>query len=349
MKLSADDDSKASLATTAVAVVQAERLKKKASAADAVRAKKNELSPEDFATLKTQQAAKAYIRGHPVLRRSLNDRFVPTGDHMLQLALMFETGGLGVAKSEYDALQCHVFASELGQMRSKGIMGEYYERGIVIKRNAKKAWECYRVAARSGDARAQCNIARIQYHGLLGQRQNKHNARVLWETALMKHHRAAQAALGYCHEKGIGGLKPDPNVAKRMYAAAAHQGCARSAFNLGRVYELNLLKLDKCNDDHRLAFAIFYYDRALSLGYERAAERLDVIARATENDNKPHNVDTEADDADHEQSHDESSTGLQHKPKKRASQAEDNETRVEDSDPPRDVAAVNEHIIDRPR
>lgn len=200
---------------------------------------------------------------------------------MLQLAQMFETGGLGIAPSEHDAFQCHILASELGQMLSKCIMGEYYERGIVVKRNGKKARDCYRAAVRSGDsraqARAQYNLARIQYYGLLGQKQDQRNARILWEMAAMKHHQSSQAAVGYCHEKGLGGLNVDISAAKRFYTSAANQGCGRSAFNLGRLYEKRLLKCDG-NDEQRRRCSLHWYERALALGYAHAADRLKALS-----------------------------------------------------------------------
>lgn len=218
---------------------------------------------------------------------------------MLALATCFETGGAGVEACAHDAFQCHVFAAELGQIRSRGIMGEYYERGLVIKRNAKKARDCYRAAARLGDARAQYNLARVQFHGLLGQKQNQRSARLLWERAAFKGHRGSQAALGYCHEKGVGDLKADADIAKRHYVAAANQGCARSAFNLGRLYETRLLCDD--NDEHRIKCSRFWYDRAVELGCERARGRPDGVIR----DGVPQTVLEEADSgdaADHESS-----------------------------------------------
>tara|TARA_B100000519_G_scaffold54428_1_gene45404 strand:- start:21 stop:437 length:417 start_codon:yes stop_codon:yes gene_type:complete len=81
----------------------------------------------------------------------------------------------------------------------------------------------------------------VFYHGLLGQRANRRTARLLFEKAARRKHRGAQAALGYMYEKAEGDLKADAARAQHYYAKAADQGCDRSAFNLGRLYETLLL------------------------------------------------------------------------------------------------------------
>lgn len=217
-----------------------------------------------------------------MLQRYFSSEFLPTGDRMLQLALMFEVGGLGIAPDLHDAFQCHVFAKELGQVTSRGIMGEYYERGLVVKTNSRKARACYSAAAKAGDARAQYNLARIHYHAALGVKQpDKHAARILWEKAAMKHHVPSIFALGYCHENGLGGLKIDTTEAKKHYTLAAkHGSCTRSAFNLGRLYESGRLLQD--DDALRLKCARFWYERALALGYAKAAERLECLSSPQE-------------------------------------------------------------------
>ena len=99
----------------------------------------------------------------------------------------------------------------------------------------------YRDAARDDDPRARYNLGRVFYHGLLGQRANRRTARLLFEKAARRKHRGAQAALGYMYEKAEGDLKADAARAQHYYAKAADQGCDRSAFNLGRLYETLLL------------------------------------------------------------------------------------------------------------
>ena len=124
------------------------------------------------------------------------------------------------------------------------------------------------------------NLGRVFYHGLLGQRSNRRNARLLFEKAAAKHLKQAQAALGYMYEKGEGDLKLDFNHAKRYYGMAANQGCERSAFNLGRLFEKGLVITE--NDVVRYALAKNWYERAEALGYARAEQRLAHIATLPE-------------------------------------------------------------------
>ena len=75
---------------------------------------------------------------------------------------------------------------------------------------------------------------------------------------------------------GEGDLKTDYNHAKRYYGMAANQGCERSAFNLGHLFEKGLVITE--NDVVRYALAKQWYERAEALGYARAEQRIAHIA-----------------------------------------------------------------------
>ena len=57
---------------------------------------------------------------------------------------------------------------------------------------------------------------------------------------------------------------------------AANQGCERSAFNLGHLFEKGLVITE--NDVVRYALAKQWYERAEALGYARAEQRIAHIA-----------------------------------------------------------------------
>ena len=147
------------------------------------------------------------------------------------------------------------------------------------------------------------------YHGLLGQRANRRTARLLFEKAARRKHRGAQAALGYMYEKAEGDLKADAARAQHYYAKAADQGCDRSAFNLGRLYETLLLAPPP--DETAYDAAVRWrgaarqtdgpsfgfdrrvrdtgrrprrYERAAKRGFERAADRLTKMAKPVGDD-----------------------------------------------------------------
>lgn len=242
------------------------------------------LTEEDIKIMTIQRNAAGLMRAHPSLARILKhhdfDRDLPDADRLHQVAMLFETGGLGIRRSPKDALRFHKFAAVLGHHRSQGVMGEYYEVGKTENRNPRRARTLYRESSRASDARAQYNLGRVFYHGLLGQRANQRNARLLFEKAAKRRHKGAQSALGYMYEKGEGDLKADYNHAKRYYGMAANQGCDRSAFNLGHLYEKNLVITE--SDAVRYDLARSWYRRAEALGYARAEVRLAHIATIPE-------------------------------------------------------------------
>lgn len=119
-------------------------------------------------------------------------------------------------------------------------------------------------------------MGRVFYHGLLGQRANRRTARLLFEKAARRRHRGAQMCLGYMYEKAEGDLKADVLRARHYYAAAAAQGCDRSCFNLGRLYEARLVPpADETAPDA----ARRWYGQAAKRGFERAADRLTKMAK----------------------------------------------------------------------
>ena len=219
-------------------------------------------------------AARRYLETQPQLVRYWGrEPIVATGERMYQIATLFERGGLGVEADPQEALQCHIMASELGFAASTTMVGEYYERGICVKRSARKARKRYQEAARQRDPRAQYNMGRLHFHGLLGQQKNQRTARMLWEMAAARKDRASRAALGYLYELGLADLSEDLDVATKWYTLAANQGCMRSAYNLGRLYETKKLTCTN-NDDDRLQNAKHWYELAASQGFQDAKERL---------------------------------------------------------------------------
>ncbi|KAH8070096.1 hypothetical protein JL721_5319 [Aureococcus anophagefferens] len=200
------------------------------------------ISDDDLKIMTIQRNAALLMREHPSLKRILKnhdfDRDLPDADRLHQVAMLFETGGLGIRKSPKDALRFHKFAAVLGHHRSQGVMGEYYETGTTEQRNPRRARALYRESSRASDSRAQYDLEP--------------------------------------RKGGEGDLKTDYNHAKRYYGMAANQGCERSAFNLGHLFEKGLVITE--NDVVRYALAKQWYERAEALGYARAEQRIAHIA-----------------------------------------------------------------------
>jgi len=120
------------------------------------------ISDDDLKIMTIQRNAALLMREHPSLKRILKnhdfDRDLPDADRLHQVAMLFETGGLGIRKSPKDALRFHKFAAVLGHHRSQGVMGEYYETGTTEQRNPRRARALYRESSRASDSRAQYDL-----------------------------------------------------------------------------------------------------------------------------------------------------------------------------------------------
>jgi hypothetical protein len=77
-------------------------------------------------------------------------------------------------------------------------------------RSSKRNGRDRSVRARPTFSPPRYNLGRVFYHGLLGQRANRRNARLLFEKAAKRREKCAQAALGYMYEKGEGRCRKRP-------------------------------------------------------------------------------------------------------------------------------------------
>lgn len=80
---------------------------------------------------------------------------------MYNLATMLLLGKDGVSICREEAFQWLLKASELGHVKSKNLLGGFYEDGWVVATDIKKARRYYREAAHGGDFRGQFNFARL--------------------------------------------------------------------------------------------------------------------------------------------------------------------------------------------
>ncbi|KAK7235760.1 hypothetical protein SO694_000671116 [Aureococcus anophagefferens] len=200
------------------------------------------ISDDDLKIMTIQRNAALLMREHPSLKRILKnhdfDRDLPDADRLHQVAMLFETGGLGIRRRPGRAPLPQVRAV-LGHHRSQGVMGEYYETGTTEQRNPRRARALYRESRETSRAATAARAMRPKKHRPREMRERRkgarepRNARLLFEKAAKRREKCAQAALGYMYEKGEGrcegDLKTDYNHAKRYYGMAANQGCERSA------------------------------------------------------------------------------------------------------------------------
>ena len=81
------------------------------------------------------------------------------------------------------------------------------------------------------------NLGRVFYHGLLGQRANRRNARLLFEKAAKRREKCAQAALGYMYEKGEGRCGMDRSSKTSNLSFSSGFGCfSDGSYSLGEFF-----------------------------------------------------------------------------------------------------------------
>ncbi|WP_253306469.1 SEL1-like repeat protein [unidentified bacterial endosymbiont] len=113
-------------------------------------------------------------------------------------------------------------------------LGEMYEKGQGVARDAQEACRFYQLAADQGHAWAQFNLGRMYEYGQ-GMAEDKEKAYQLYQLAANQGHARAQYHLGGMYEKGQG-VEWSDEKACELYQAAANQGHAWAQFKLGEMY-----------------------------------------------------------------------------------------------------------------
>ena len=139
--------------------------------------------------------------------------------------------GMGVEKSEENAVVWYKKAAEQGNAEAQCALGECYQQAG----NAEMAFQQYMVAARDyGYLEAQFEVARCYQNGT-GVEKNEENAVVWYKKAAEQCDAEAQCALGECYYQARG-VEKDDKEARRWYEAAATQGNVTAQYMTGRLY-----------------------------------------------------------------------------------------------------------------
>ena len=97
-----------------------------------------------------------------------------------------------------------------------------YNEGKGCDKNTKKAFECYNMAAQTGDFEARVNLAVCYLQGTGTEKDVAKGAEILKQAADEKSP-LAQTLLGDLYERGVG-VEKDENTAMHYYLLAAKQG-----------------------------------------------------------------------------------------------------------------------------
>jgi len=111
-------------------------------------------------------------------------------------------------------------------------LARMYDAGIGVRRNAKKAQEWYLVAAQSGNAEAQNSVG-----SMLQDRRKYSEAREWFEKASAQAHPQGTNNLAFLYDLGLG-VPRDRAKAKELYISAAKLGWGEAMWNLANMAAL---------------------------------------------------------------------------------------------------------------
>ena len=145
------------------------------------------------------------------------------GDRAAQaeIAQYYELG-LGVEKNKKKAFKYFKLAVKQGDKQSLNRLGCKYEHGLGTEKNMDEALKFYRLSAKAGDAVGQYNVARCYAYGL-GVEKNDSEAFKYYKLSAEQGFPYGQCYLGYYYIAGKG-VKKDFFKGLTFFTLAAEQG-----------------------------------------------------------------------------------------------------------------------------
>ena len=157
------------------------------------------------------------------------------GDYRYLRAFMLEHG-YGCKKSVKRAFKQYVEAGESGSEKALVDLGYFYDNGIVVSANKKRALEYYLKAAGRGSTVGMVNAALVMMERKKkGQKNDYKKALELLKKAEVMGDTEARVQLGYMYMTGTGVRKDRPK-ALQYYKAAAADGHYKGAKELALCY-----------------------------------------------------------------------------------------------------------------
>lgn len=159
---------------------------------------------------------------------------------MYNLALLYQEGK-GVAQDKEKAYDWMLKATQLYYLKAEYMLGIYYLKGWVVKKDLKTAMICFRRAALHGDANAQLLLGNIYEYGLHDSDTNQ-------------------------------SVKKDLSRAKAMYNLAAQNGLPMAQYQLAQMYSSGLFNPNNSSEIKKMDLKTAYklYLRAANAGVEEA-------------------------------------------------------------------------------
>ena len=172
----------------------------------------------------------------------------------------------GVHQVDVKESECFRKAAKQGDARAQYGLGLCYARGKGVPQDMKKAVKWFRKAAEQGNAVAQGILGNCYYRGD-GVSEDKKEAFKWYRKAAEQGNAVAQFNLGNCYYRGDGVLV-NSDEAVYWFHKAAKLGNTRAQYHLGYCYENGIgISMDKKE-------AVNWYRKAAEQGYEDAIEAL---------------------------------------------------------------------------
>lgn len=170
--------------------------------------------------------------------------------------------------------------AEAGDAQAQYVLAKLYENGGEgVMRSLTKAADWYRLAAESGLADAQNNLALLYIQGH-GAPRSEERAFELWLDAARNGHRQAQYNVALAYYQGTG-TEQNQAEAAEWFRKGAASGLAESQFALAEMYRLGV------GVEEDSGRALYWYERALEQGHERAEAEAEKLRTAGIASNAP--------------------------------------------------------------
>ena len=211
-----------------------------------------------------------------------------------KLGQLFFLGTKGVKENHKNGLYWLTQSANQGHSESMFEIGRKYESGIGVEKNYNTALSYYKNAFNNGYEKAKVSINRLdkkiseqkQTEAKEKEEQLKRYRIIEKNQKNISHNWTLQETIRYCNEGnpeaqykigiyyclGIKGFKEDYQKGIQFLNASAQKGYPDAYYELGRKYESGT-GVPKDN-----AKALFYYQKALSLGYENAASSINRLS-----------------------------------------------------------------------
>jgi TPR repeat protein len=153
------------------------------------------------------------------------------------LGNMYENG-LYVTRDATEAFKWYHLAAEQGYEEDQVTLGRMFENGLGVAKNNQEAVRWYRLAAEQGNEYAQYMLG-IMFELGEGIPHDYVQAMHFYRLAAAQSNTNALNNLGRMFENGLG-VPQDYAEAVRFYRIAAEKRDSNAEFNMGRMYELGL-------------------------------------------------------------------------------------------------------------